>query len=133
MTEEQTTGLVAAEAAGENPHYKPPVNRWRTVEVRVPDGMSIGVILDSEHSGALCLVVHPGAEWPEGVQLEDGHVAHLITAERPWFRVFNEECGPAVGHEFQPHPDDLECCMVCAQIVEAEQAVRRALEHAPGA
>lgn len=109
-TERKSVGMATA---GRNPHYKPAINRWRTVEVRVPDGCMAGVILDSELSGALCIVIHPGTEWPDNVQLERGHVARLLTAERPWFVCRNEERGPAVGHELEADPQDPARCLIC--------------------
>ena len=100
-------------ATGRNPHYKPPLNRWRTVEIMAPAGCLVGVVLDSEPSAALVIVVHQGREWSSEMDLEEGHVAHLMSEERRFFRVQNDERSPAVDHEFAPDPDDPRRCTVC--------------------
>lgn len=98
---------------GLNPHYKPPLNRWRTVELKLPAGTIAGVILDSKESGSLCIVVLPGDTWRANVELASGQQPHLITEERPFFAVKADDRGPAVDHEFEPDPDDPSRCLTC--------------------
>lgn len=110
MTHEEkvAAGLVAGDK-----HYKPPVNRWRSVKVKVPDGMRIGVTMDDRQTGELCLEIHPGEKWPEDAQLPEWFRSYPMTKDRPWFTITSEARGPAVGHEFLPNPDNPYQCMVC--------------------
>lgn len=49
----ETSEHVGYVGVGLNPHYKPPINRWRTVEVKFPVDCLAALVLDSENTGSL--------------------------------------------------------------------------------
>lgn len=106
---------VAPMPAGtRDPHYRPPVNRWRRVEVVCRFECMVGVILDSTRGGALVIQVVPGTEWDPRVDLEVGHEALPLTSDRSIFVVRSNERGAAVGHEFDD--DGSGNCRICKAI-----------------
>lgn len=100
-------------ATGLNPHYRPAINRWRTVELKLPEGMMAGVILDSAVTGSLCIVVQSGDTWPDNVELASGQVPHPITKDRRFFAVTAGDRGDPVGHEFEPDAEEPATCRRC--------------------
>lgn len=109
----ETREQVGYEARGLNPHYRPLLNRWRTVELKLPAGTIAGVVLDSQESGSLVIVVLPGETWPDGIELAQGQKPHVLTEDRCFFAVTADDRGPAVDHEFLPDPDDPIRCLTC--------------------
>jgi hypothetical protein len=101
------------EAVGLNTHYRPPLNRLRTGEIKLPADTIAGVVLDSKESGSLVIVVMPGETWSDRVELAPGQEPHMLTEDRQFFAVSADDHGPAIGHEFEPDPDNPASCLTC--------------------
>jgi hypothetical protein len=103
--------VIAMEAVGPNPHYRPPIMRWNRVEIVGVRGLVFGIVDDG--GGTLTLAVRMGGgEWRNGYEPDPKSICVLADPDFV-FQAINDERGPAVGHEFDP--DETGRCKACGE------------------